>query len=322
VIAGKTVLVTGAGGSIGSVLCERIAREGAKRLKLLSLTENALYTVTRRLKSLGTAVEIDGILGSVTDSLLVREVLEGVDIVIHAAAHKHVPICEQNPVEAVLNNVFGTQTLLDAVLDSDVERFVLVSTDKAVRPVSVMGATKRVSELLVKKAARRTDKCLSVVRFGNVLDSAGSVLPLWREQIACGGPLTLTDERCERYFMSIPEACELILGTLRFGPGTYVFDMGAPRKLADIAANMIAASGVPCEVRYVGLRPGEKLTEELHNGDLTKTPHPKILRVAADEHLEGLHLLGDLYAHALRRSAVYTTRTLFEIAAYESRIAA
>lgn len=311
-LSGKTVLVTGAGGSIGSVLCERIARSGVKKLKALNLTEGGLYHVTRKLRGL---TDLEPILGSVADEALVRDVLQGVDVVIHAAAHKHVPICQQNVCEAVTNNVFGTETLLEGVLKSSVERFVLISTDKAVKPASVMGATKRVCELLVQRAQPQTRKTLSIVRFGNVLDSAGSVLPLWREQIASGGPLTLTDERCERYFMSIPEACELILGALELESGTYVFDMGAPRKLAEIAANLIAASGVECQIEYIGLRPGEKLTEELHtDGDLIQTAHPKIFRVEGRAKRDRMHLLPNLKAHAKRRDAAYTARTLFEIA--------
>lgn len=281
-IAGKTVLVTGAGGSIGSVLCERLAKSGVHRLKALSLTEGALCTVTRKLKGLGFA-HLEPILGSVSDLGLLNDILDGVDVVIHAAAHKHVPICQENPVEAIRNNVFGTETLLYASIQAGVKSFVLVSTDKAVRPASIMGATKRVAELVVKKAERiQSDTQLTVVRFGNVLDSAGSVLPLWREQIASGGPLTLTDERCERYFMSIPDAVELILGALELGSGTFVFDMGPPHKIADIAERLIRSSGRECEIEYIGLRPGEKLTEELFRGTTEKTEHPKILRVADD----------------------------------------
>lgn len=323
-LAVKTVLVTGAGGSIGSVLCERIAREGAKRLKVLSLTENGLYTVTRRLRALGTATEIEPILGSVCDSDLVLSALVDVDVVIHAAAHKHVPICEQNPIEAVKNNVFGTETLLKAAQWQNVPRFVLVSSDKAVRPVSVMGATKRVAELLVQKAAvseYRTE--CTIVRFGNVLDSAGSVLPLWREQLAKGGPITITDPRCERYFMSIPDACELIVGALSIGPGTYVFDMGKPQRMADIAQRLIVSSGMPCEIQYIGLRLGEKLEEELFTGEVAETAHPRIYRVL-DKPIGAMHLLDDLRSAVACRASNETVRLLSAIAAVfpESQIAA
>jgi FlaA1/EpsC-like NDP-sugar epimerase len=318
-LKGKSVLVTGAGGSIGSVLCEELIRRDVRQLKMLSLTESGLYNITRRLKALGSGVEIKPILGSVTNEKLVDEVVEGVDVVIHAAAHKHLPICEENPVEAVVNNVFGTKTLLDAAVEFDVQQFMLISTDKAVRPVSVMGSTKRVAELLVKKAAQTSALNASVVRFGNVLDSAGSVLPLWREQMAAGGPITITDERCERYFMSIPEACELVLESLVIaragGSGLFVFDMGQPRRLADIAQQMITASGMRCEIKCIGLRPGEKLTEEIHfGGQKQPTMHPKIFRVEEDKQEACLHLLEELRSFAMCRSPD-TGRVLREIAA-------
>lgn len=311
---GKTVLVTGAGGSIGSVLCERIARNGAKLLKLLSISENSLYNVTRKLKALGTATEIEPILGSAGDADLVLYQLADVDVVIHAAAHKHVPICEQNPIEAVRNNVFGTETLLKAAQWQNVSRFVLVSSDKAVNPQSVMGATKRVAELVVQQAALteyRTE--CTVVRFGNVLDSAGSVLPLWREQIAAGGPLTLTDPRCERYFMSIPEACDLILGALEMPSGTYVFDMGEPQKMLDLAEWLIVSSGMPCDIKFIGLRPGEKLTEELCVGETEPTQHPKVLRVI-DPGKGALHLLDDLRHAVAGRRRQKVVELLMEVA--------
>lgn len=321
-IAGKTVLVTGGGGSIGSVLCEHIARGGAKRLKVLSLTEGALYAVTRRLKAIGMAIEIEPILGSVSDGLLLEEVLGGVDVVIHAAAHKHVPICQQNPVEAVKNNVFGTETLLLECLKREIGQFVLVSSDKAVKPTSIMGATKRVAELLVEKAAKSNPKTsLVVVRFGNVLDSAGSVLPLWREQLQNGGPITLTDPRCERYFMSIPDACELILGAMALGVGTYVFDMGEPQKMLDIAERLIVSSGMPCDIQFIGLRPGENLTEELYNGNVAPTEHPKIRRVL-DSGGGAIHLIHQLHIAAMTRQTDETVRLLAQITNPEALIAA
>ena len=280
----KNVLVTGAGGSIGSVLCHEIVKRGARRLTLVSLTESGLYEIERKLRSCGSATEIVGILGSVCDYPLMCEVLAGTDIVIHAAAHKHVPICERNPIAAIENNVRGTQSLVDAAKNSGVDRFVLISSDKAVNPKSVMGATKRVAEMIVR-SRNGSGTRFSIVRFGNVLDSAGSVLPLWREQISQGGPITLTDERCERYFMSISEACELVLTALAFDQELnetplYVFDMGNPVRLADLAQRLIVNSASQVEIKYIGLRPGEKLTEELHyGGEVLKTEHPKILRV-------------------------------------------
>lgn len=313
-LTGKTVLVTGAGGSIGSALCTRLVNSGISRLRMLNLTEGGLYNVNRKLRQIETEVEIEPVLGSVTNSALVREALDGVDIVIHAAAHKHVPICESNLVEAVSNNVFGTETLLREALEAEVECFVLVSTDKAVKPRSVMGATKRVAELMVRKASANTRTKLIVVRFGNVLDSAGSVLPLWREQIAQGGPITLTDPRCERYFMSIDEACELTLGTIEIGEsGTYVFDMGEPVKMGELAERVIAASGMPCDIEFIGLRQGEKITEELHfDGERFPTSHPKISRVE-ESMPDSLYLLNDLRWAALARNKQETAMRLWSM---------
>lgn len=280
-----TYVVTGAGGSIGSVICEQLVQGGAKSIRLVSLTESGLYNVERRLRALNGNTEIVGILGSVCDESLMREVCENADAVIHAAAHKHVPICEVNPIAAIENNVRGTLTIATVAENAGVGQFLLISSDKAVLPASVMGMTKRAAEMIVlDKASRSTKTIFSAVRFGNVLDSSGSVLPLWREQIARGGPITLTDERCERYFMSIPEACSMVLDVLSMkAPGTFVFDMGEPRRLIDIARQLIAESGLECEIQFIGLRPGEKLTEELHfGGTLHQTAHPKIFEVRGE----------------------------------------
>lgn len=276
----KNVLVTGAGGSIGSQLCEQILAQGAKSLSLVSLTESGLYNIERKLRALGTDTKLIPILGSVCDRDLMTEVCDGVDIIVHAAAHKHVPMCEANPIAAIENNVRGTLTIATAAEIAGVDQFVLISSDKAVRPVSIMGSTKRVAEMIVASKAS-SSTVFTTVRFGNVLDSAGSVLPLWREQIARGGPITLTDVRCERYFMSIPEACELVLGVLGMrARGAFVFDMGEPKKLSDIARQLIAESGLPCEIKCIGLRPGEKLTEELFfGGERVPTEHPKIFAI-------------------------------------------
>ena len=280
-MAGKYV-VTGAGGSIGSQLCEQIVRSRAKSLVLVSLTESGLYNVERKLRAIGSGTEIIGVLGSVCDSKLMSEVCKGADVVVHAAAHKHVPICENNPIAAIENNVRGTLVAATAAEEAGVEQFLFISTDKAVRPASVMGATKRVSEMIVaSKAVRSKKTTFTTVRFGNVLDSAGSVLPLWREQIVKGGPITLTDKRCERYFMSIPDACDLIFGVLEMRrPGIFVFDMGKPKKMLDIAEQLIKECRSSCEIEYIGLRPGEKLTEELHfGGSLEPTTNPKIFSI-------------------------------------------
>jgi len=275
------VLVTGAGGSIGAALCERIMRLHPRRLVLLSLTEERLVAVDRRLAAqkaahaLGT--ELCPVLGSVTDTSLLARHMAGVNTVIHAAAYKHVPVCEANPAVAIVNNIGGTLAVCREAQRAGVTRCLLVSTDKAVQPASVMGATKAVAERLMSGYGSG----FLTVRFGNVLDSSGSVLPLWREQLARGGPLTVTDAQCERYFMSLDEACTLILATLSLpaDQGTYVFDMGQPRNLLAMAEALIAESNQPCLIQMVGLRPGDKLTEELYEGDRTPTAHPKVFAV-------------------------------------------
>ena len=278
-LAGKHVVVTGAGGSIASELCRQIVAAGEyAHLTMIGLTESALYNLARKLGRVGRARYV---LGSVNDRALMDDVLwkSNADVVIHAAAHKHVPICESNPCEAIRNNVGGTYTLALAAAAAGVEQFLLVSTDKAVRPASVMGATKRVAERIIRDFGTTRTRFLTV-RFGNVLDSAGSVLPLWREQIATGGPVTITHPDCTRYFMSIPDAVQLILGTLALDVdgGTYIFDMGEPKRIVEIARELIGARDIP--IRFTGLRQGEKLEEELHHGgELIPTAHPRIFRV-------------------------------------------
>ena len=308
----KRFVVTGAGGSIGSQLCTRIVKSNAERLVLVSLTEGGLYDVERKLRVLKSKTEIVGMLGSVRDLGMMYDACDGADVVIHAAAHKHVPICENNPVAAIENNIHGTITAAMAAERSGVDQFLFVSSDKAVFPASIMGATKRVAEMVISDKARRSKKTIfTTVRFGNVLDSAGSVLPLWREQIAAGGPITLTDKRCERYFMSIPEACELIFGVLEMKkPGTFVFDMGKPKKMLDIAEGLIQESGSECEIKYIGLRPGEKLTEDLHHGgDLKPTRNPDIFQVISTAKSVKMVRLDDLLCAATCRK----TKTAVEI---------
>jgi FlaA1/EpsC-like NDP-sugar epimerase len=283
---GKTVLVTGAGGSIGSVLCQRIAKEGADELRMLNLTEGGLYNIDRQIRALKLPLKAYSVLGSVTDDRLVEELVHKVDIVIHAAAHKHVPICEANPLAAIENNIGGTHTLGHACMRANVGQFLLISTDKAVKPSSVMGATKRVAELIIRdRFVNESETAFLTVRFGNVMDSAGSVMPLWREQIENGGPVTVTDARCERFFMSIPEAVGLITSTLAMKPksGLFVLDMGKPRNMAELAREMItrhSTRGSDVEIKFIGLRPGEKLTEELdYGGTIVPTTVDKVMRV-------------------------------------------
>lgn len=277
-ITGRNVLVTGAAGSIGAVLCARLLALAPARLVALNLTEAGLVTLERRLHALEhTSTECAYVLGNVTDPALLARWLPGIDTVMHAAAYKYVPVCEHNHAAAVLNNVGGTLAVCQAAQQAGVSRCLLVSTDKAVNPASTMGSTKYVAERLVSGMGPG----FLTVRFGNVLDSAGSVLPLWREQIAQGGPVTVTDPGCERYFMSVDEACTLILETLALdvAQGTYVFDMGEARNLLAMAQALIAENGGVCDITITGLRPGDKLTEELYEGERQPTTHPRIFQV-------------------------------------------
>jgi FlaA1/EpsC-like NDP-sugar epimerase len=291
----RTVLVTGAGGSIGTYLCRTIASQEARELRLLSISESALYNVERTLRreyEKYRDTKLVPILGSACNDQLLNDVLADVDVIIHAAAHKHVPLCECNPFEAITNNVGSAWALMWAAFRARVPQLCIVSTDKAVNAKSIMGATKRLAEIILQDIPLPdvfTD-CFAV-RFGNVLDSAGSVLPLWREQIAAGEPITLTDERCERYFMSIPQAAALVCDVVSMRPreGTYVLEMGAPVSLKSLAEKMLAA-GSKIPIKIVGLRPGEKLTEELHfGGSLSPTKVEKVFRVHEDNHRPRVH---------------------------------
>ena len=302
-IRGKSVMVTGAGGSIGSELCLQIACLGPKRLVLLDLSEAALYTIDQTLqdeaqrKSLD--VEIVALIGSVHHQTRMREVLEtyAVETVYHAAAYKHVPLVEHNMIEGVHNNVFGTLHAAEAAIAAGVKSFVLISTDKAVLPTNVMGATKRFAELLLQALNQRGSgtTMFSMVRFGNVLASSGSVVPLFREQIRNGGPVTVTHPEIYRYFMTIPEAASLVLqaGSMAKGGDVFVLDMGKPVRIRDLAEKMIHLMGLTIrnenspdgdiEIRYMGLRPAEKLYEELLIGkNVMGTQHPSIMRAEED----------------------------------------
>ena len=288
-LAGKRILVTGAGGSIGSELCRQIARIGPAELVLLDNCEFNLYRIDAELRRQFDNLALGTRLGDVTDPVAVATVFREwkPEVVFHAAAYKHVPLLEEQVREAVRNNVIGTQRVAEAAAAHGTGRFVLISTDKAVNPNNVMGATKRLGELYCQSLAGTSATSFVAVRFGNVLGSAGSVVPLFREQIAAGGPVTVTDPEIERFFMTIPEACQLILQSAVFGAGgeVFVLDMGDPVKIRYLAEQMIRLSGkrpeVDIPIRYVGLRPGEKLYEELFYAaeDLHTTPHPKI-RVA------------------------------------------
>ncbi len=295
--SGKVVMVTGAGGSIGAELCRQLVDCAPKKIVLFETSEYQLYKIDQELAS-GAALggtEIVPRLGSVTNADRVREVItaEGAQIILHAAAYKHVPLVEMNEVEGIHNNVIGTATVANAALALGVERFILVSTDKAVRPTNIMGASKRMAEMTIQDLQTRSKTTLfSMVRFGNVIGSSGSVLPLFQKQLMHGGPLTVTHPEVTRFFMTIPEASSLVLlaGAFSKGGDVFVLDMGKPRKVIDIARQVIELSGLTLkdpttgkgdiDIKIIGLRPGEKLFEEflIDYKSLRATPHPKIFR--------------------------------------------
>lgn len=313
----KTVMVTGAGGSIGSELCRLISGWNPEKLVLLEANEFALYSIEQEL-SQKTGCQIVPVLGSVTDERLIKRTIlsHDVNVVYHAAAHKHVPLLEANTLEGIRNNVFGTLTVAKAAASANVESFVLISSDKAVRPTNVMGATKRWAELIVRHMSTEannhgTGQTFCAVRFGNVIGSNGSVVPLFKQQIARGGPVTVTDPDMTRYFMSIPEAAELIVqaGALSSGGDVFLLDMGEPIRIGDLAENMIRLAGFNIRragtdepgiaIEVVGKRPGEKLFEELFydRQNAKDTKHPKILRADASAigHYELTSALKRLY---------------------------
>ena len=270
-ITGKTVLVTGGGGSIGSELCRQIAEHSPHKLIIFDIYENNAYNIQNELLRTHPEVDVKVLIGSVRDSKRLESVFARYhpNIVYHAAAHKHVPLMEDNPNEAVKNNVFGTLKTVRAADKFGTERFVLISTDKAVNPTNIMGATKRICEMIVQTYNKHSDTEFVAVRFGNVLGSNGSVIPLFKDQIANGGPVTVTHKDIIRYFMTIPEAVSLVLqaGASAKGGEVFVLDMGEPVKIVDLAENIIRLSGYTpykdIDIKFTGLRPGEKLYEEL-----------------------------------------------------------
>lgn len=290
-VAGKKLLVTGAGGSIGSELCRQIAQYNPQSLVLFERYENALHSLMLELKAAFPSVKILPVIGDVAVPDRVSEVFQQCrpDIVFHAAAHKHVPLMELNPKEAIRNNILGTRVVAEAALKAGVDRFVLISTDKAVNPSSVMGATKRIAEHVMQEFQRTGLTKFTVVRFGNVLGSNGSVVPLFSEQIRKGGPVTVTHPDIRRFFMTIPEAVQLVLQASVMGQGgeVFVLDMGEQIKVVDLARNMIVLAGlVPgkdIDIAFTGLRPGEKLYEELFEDSeqVVPTTHPKIHRAGS-----------------------------------------
>jgi FlaA1/EpsC-like NDP-sugar epimerase len=290
----KDVVVTGAGGSIGSELCRQVAEFHPKRLVLVERAEPALFNIHQELKKNFPSLPIEPRIADVTDKDRMRAVLnEGCDVLFHAAAHKHVPMMEWNPTEAIRNNVLGTKCLVDLAAELKIGHFVLISTDKAINPTSIMGASKRAAELYVQAMglANKVTRFTSV-RFGNVLGSAGSVVPIFKKQIAEGGPVTVTHPDMVRYFMTIPEASQLVMQAATLGKGGEVFilDMGEPVKIVDLARDMIRLSGLrpdeDIKIEFTGVRPGEKLFEELSTNDeeADKTTHEKIFVGRVKEH--------------------------------------
>ena len=308
IISDKTVLVTGGGGSIGSELCRQILKRQPKKLIIYEQNEFALYQIDRELSVNAPTIEVISVLGDVLHQDHLFSILKNhsVDSVFHAAAYKHVPLVEKNVISGVQNNILGTVSVLQAVAQSQVQNFILISTDKAVRPTNVMGAAKRIAEMCVQMFSHQyPHKVFSMVRFGNVLGSSGSVVPLFKEQIKAGGPITVTHPEITRYFMTIPEACELVLqaASMAQGGDLFVLDMGEPVKIVEMAKNMILLSGFTLRssenpegdiaIEFVGLRPGEKLFEELLIGNNSHpTAHPRILRAQeetlTDEQMAGL----------------------------------
>ncbi|WP_285840660.1 polysaccharide biosynthesis protein [Priestia endophytica] len=270
-IKGRTILVTGAGGSIGSEICRQVCKFGPKKLLLLGHGENSIYAIDMELRNKhGQEFEIIPVIADIQDRERIMQVMQDhrPDVVYHAAAHKHVPLMEYNPKEAVKNNVIGTKNVAESADMAGVKTFVLISSDKAVNPTNVMGSTKRIAEMVIQNLDKRSDTKFVAVRFGNVLGSRGSVIPLFKKQIRAGGPVTVTHPDMTRYFMTIPEASRLVMqaGALAYGGEIFVLDMGEPVKIVDLAKNLIKLSGYTEEeigIKYAGIRPGEKMYEEL-----------------------------------------------------------
>lgn len=287
----KTVLITGAGGSIGSEICRQVARLGVAKLVMLDNDENSIFEMTNELAAIDSEAEIISVVGDIRDRTRLYSVFSAhrPQIVLHAAAYKHVPVMEQNPSEAVLNNVIGTRELAEVAVEFEAERFLMISTDKAVHPTSIMGASKRVAEMMIQHRAAATKRStrFACVRFGNVVGSRGSVIPIFLKQIAAGQPLTITDEQMTRYFMTIPEAVQLVLqaSTLGSDGDIYMLDMGDPMKIVSLARKLVEMSGlVPDKdipIKIVGIRPGEKLHEQLwlEDANIAKTDFQRVWAV-------------------------------------------
>lgn len=296
-LSGKRVLITGAGGSIGLELCRQVARWGPSGLVLLGHGENSIFEALLELRNTFPSLPMHAVIADIRDTNRIYNVFEKhrPEVVFHAAAHKHVTLMEGNIEESVTNNILGTRNVLEMAINFDAERLVMISSDKAVRPTSVMGATKRIAEMLVIDAAHRTGRAFSVVRFGNVLGSRGSIVPIFKRQIAQGGPITITHPEMQRFFMTIPEAVHLVLQAAAMGTGgeMFILNMGEQVKILELAEDLIRLSGLEpgrdVEITFTGIRPGEKLREELwdETSNLRPTPHPEILRMARDEPVSG-----------------------------------
>lgn len=292
-LAGKIVLITGAGGSIGSEIVRQVAKMQPKKLLLLGKGENSIYEITQELKINSPEVKTVPIIADIRDKERIKAIMDYFEpqVVFHAAAHKHVPLMEYQPAEAVRNNILGTKVVADEAAVHNVETFVMISTDKAVNPTSVMGCTKRVAEMYVQSMNKNSGTRFVAVRFGNVLGSRGSVIPLFKKQIAKGGPVTVTHPDMKRYFMTIPEASQLVLqaGAMAKGGEVFVLDMGEPVRIYDLAKDLITLSGLipdkDIEIKITGLRPGEKLFEELLSAEdgTEKTTHKKIFTARIKE---------------------------------------
>ncbi len=321
-LTNKTVLVTGAGGSIGSELVRQIIKFKPKSILLIERAEFLLFKIERELAKLGLEFEFVPLIADVGDEPRIRQIFQtySPDVVFHAAAHKHVPLMEANVVEAVKNNILATRLLGEIAGENNVKDFVMISTDKAVNPTSIMGASKRVAEIVVQGLNRKFDTNYIAVRFGNVLGSAGSVVPIFRDQIESGGPVTVTDPAMTRYFMTIPEASQLVMqaGALGTGGEIFILDMGQPVKILDLAEDMIRLSGLTpyedIDIEFSGVRKGEKLFEELEitGEDLEKTRHPQIFigKIATYSDKEIVQLLDEL-SSSLKSSDETSLRRIF-----------
>lgn len=306
-LTNKTILITGAGGSIGSEICRQVMNFNPKKLILLGHGENSIYTILMELseKTGNGVTELIPVIADIRDRKRIFEIVEyhSPDVIYHAAAHKHVPLMEYNPTEAVENNIFGTKNVADAAHEFGVKNFVMISTDKAVNPTNVMGASKRIAEMVVQDLAKRSNTNFAAVRFGNVLGSRGSVVPRFKAQIAAGGPVTVTHPDMTRYFMTIPEASRLVLqaGALAKGGEVFVLDMGEPVKIVDLARNLIHLSGFTedeIKIEFTGIRPGEKMYEELLNPEEIQEasifPKIHVGKAHCMEHHQLMMLLGQL----------------------------